>query len=176
MPRSLTVTATLAAAALSLIALTGCGASGSTAGATTAPEATKSAEQTEAAAGGDQSLADACSLVTTKMTEFSTQLNDASSELTDAMSSGDTAAAQQIVTQVGDKIDEVAAQISNADVSAAFGAYQTAWSDFEGLFTTITDAVAAQDTTALNDAAQKLTDSSTALVEAGTEIQTTCAG
>lgn len=181
MSRTLTVPAGLAAATLALFALTGCGSAES--GTTTTPAPVSSGpvdetetEATDEATAGDQSVADACSLVQTELTEVSGQINDATSELTEAAASGDTSGARELFSEVGTQIDEISSQITNADVSTAFDSYASAWNDFEALFADMTDAIDAGDDAAIQESATALSESSTGFIEASEELGTVCTG
>ncbi|MCK6079568.1 hypothetical protein KZX37_02895 [Microbacterium sp. EYE_5] len=179
MSRTHTVSASLAAATLALFALTGCGSAESGTTTTPAPVSSAPAEEESAEAeapAGDQSVADACSLLQTEMSDLSSEINAASGELSESVQSGDTTAARETFTSIGTKIDEVAGKITNPEVSAAFDSYSTAWSDFESVFVDLSDAVDAKDQEGIQAAAGGLNDGITAFTDAAGEITEACNG
>ncbi|MFJ6677988.1 hypothetical protein ACIQLK_02520 [Microbacterium sp. NPDC091382] len=180
MSRKTTLSTGFAVATIALFALTGCGSSESGTTTDPAPVSSPAAESPAAespaaeAPAGDQSKADACQILQTELTDLNTEVNGASGELSSAVQSGDTSGARDMFTKIGDRIDEISGMITNPDVSEAYASYSAAWDEFEKTFVKISDAVDAKDNTALQAAANDLTDGISGFTDAAKEISTAC--
>ncbi len=176
MSRKTTLSTGIAVATIALFALTGCGSaqSGTTSSGAPASSAPAAESPQAEAPTGDQSTADACKILQTELSDLNTEVNGASGELSSAMQSGDTKAARDMFTKIGTRIDEISGKITNPEVSAAYESYATAWDNFDKTFVKISDAVDAQDTSALQAASNELTDGITGFTDASKEISEAC--
>ncbi|MEH3089525.1 MAG: hypothetical protein PGN24_08025 [Microbacterium arborescens] len=121
MPRRTTARAAVAAAAIAVIALTGCSAPGE-------------GDDASAAPGSDQSVADAC-------TRIDDVLNRATAGLAE-MSADDPAASAQALRTISDGLGSAAAEVGNAEVASLLPDLRTAF----GSAADAMEAVAAGDT------------------------------
>ena len=144
-----TLSAGFAVAALALFALTGCGAPAS-APASSAPAAQSPSTEGEAPAG-DQSTAEACSILQTESTDLGNEM-------------------------VGTRIDEISGKVTNPEVSASFESYSSAWGEFETVFVKISDAVDAKDKEGVKAAAQEITTGVSSFTDAAGKIGEACNG
>ncbi|CAL4861294.1 hypothetical protein [Microbacterium sp. MM2322] len=174
MSRTHTLSAGFAVATLALFALTGCGAPAS-APASSAPAAQSPSTEGEAPAG-DQSTAEACSILQTELTDLGNEINAATTDVTASMESGDTTAARETFAKVGTRIDEISGKVTNPEVSAAFESYSSAWGEFETVFVKISDAVDAKDKEGVKAAAQEITTGVSSFTDAAGKIGEACNG
>lgn len=116
-----------------------------------------------AACSGGQSVEEACSVAQDNMTEAMGDM----SELSSMMSSQDVDGITALLGDINDALDKSADEITNEEVSAAFGKFHT---EYSSLTTAITEA--AEDP--MNADVESLTNAQSSITEASADLTELC--
>jgi len=125
-----------------------------------------------ACGAGGQSTADACGIIEDGMSEIQSNL----SELTSAATSGDEEALTTLISQTSDDISAIKEDVTNEEVSAAFGKFADSYADVSGILEELgsidlTDPAAADKATEISE---KATTAQTGLTDSMTELTDLC--
>lgn len=116
--------------------------------------------------GGDQSVADACTIAQTTMAEAQTEI---SGSLAGA-GAGDYSTMTEAMKKLGAKFAEAEGKVSNAEVKGALKEFQTGIDEFTKVYSGATDG----DVSALEGKMNELQAASGKLEQASTKIQELC--
>ncbi|WP_261166922.1 hypothetical protein [Microbacterium sp. Marseille-Q6965] len=125
-----------------------------------------------APAATEQSVADACSIVTSGMTEVQSNV----SEIMSSATSGDTEALDALISETSDGITALKEQVTNEEVGAAFTDFADAYQTIADLVPQLSDLdVTAPDASeTASELSSQASEASTQLTDASRELTELC--